>query len=240
MVGGKNFEKKQFNVAVQGKRQPGSSFSRSCSPPPSPRRVPGEGVQERSGEAEGRRPDMERHWARLVERRMRLRPATEQSVNSVFAHSSWRSVPQTLSRLPRSSVWTRDRAGPAIALGGLKHGVSPSKWRVPTARCRGGRRAKPFAISSVSGPDGKVLSKTSVKAQSDRPGSRLSHHRHPPWRDRAGTGNCGSDRPASRGKTGTTRSIVTLGSSDTRQISPQRLGRLPDSQREMKSSTAYP
>ena len=88
MVGGRNFKTQQFNAAVQGNgRQPGSSFkpfvlATALSDGVSPEQT----FKSGPGQAHRRRPGVERHRGpRRPEGAMRLRTATEQSVNSVFA-----------------------------------------------------------------------------------------------------------------------------------------------------------
>jgi penicillin-binding protein 1A len=162
MVGGRDFEKQQFNVAVQGKRQPGSAFkpfvlvtalSQGISPeraykagpmtlsvPTGKWKVTGASGLGKNGV-------------------MRLRKATEKSVNAVFAQL-------ILEVGPEKVVETAEKMGiskgitpvPAIALGGLEDGVSPLDMASAYGTlANAGRHAKPYAIQKVTGSDGKVL-----------------------------------------------------------------------------------
>ncbi len=167
MVGGRSFEKQQFNVAVQGKRQPGSAFKpfvlataldQGVSPERAFKSGPmklqvGDDVWNVTG-AHGGSKGM-----------MRLRKATEQSVNSVFAQL-------ILDVGAEEVVRTAERMGvskgiapvPAIALGGLEDGVSPLDMASAYATlAAGGKRARPYSIISVEDANGRVLSKASRK-----------------------------------------------------------------------------
>lgn len=163
MVGGRDFSTQQFNVATQGKRQPGSAFkpfvlatalSEGVSPekayPAGPVRLQvGNGTWSVTGASGGKKGPM------------RLREATEQSVNSVFAQL-------ILDVGPDKVVKTAEDLGisegvepvPAIALGGLKHGVSPLDMANAYATLAAqGTRAEPFGVLEVRDASGEILNK---------------------------------------------------------------------------------
>jgi membrane peptidoglycan carboxypeptidase len=96
---------------------------------------------------------------------MRLRPATEQSVNSVFAQLILEvGAEKVVSTATELGIETRVTPVPAIALGGLKTGVSPLEMANAYATlAAGGKRADVLSITSVEGPDGEVLSETRPK-----------------------------------------------------------------------------
>ena len=162
MVGGRDFKTQQFNAAVQGAgRQPGSAFkpfvlttalTKGVSPSaafesgPVKLRV-GDQTWSVTGAHGGRRGPM------------RLREATEQSVNSVFAQL-------ILDVTPEEVVKTAELMGlpgditpvPAIALGGLETGVTPLEMANAYATlAAGGQVSTPFGISEVKDSDGKVI-----------------------------------------------------------------------------------
>lgn len=163
MVGGKDFDTQQFNVAVQGKRQPGSAFKAFVLAA-----ALQEGVfSEKSFESGASKfPVGDQTWSVTGASGgrsgpMRLRPATEQSVNSVFAAL-------ILDVGPKKVVETAEALGirkgidpvPAIALGGLTDGVSPLEMANAYATlAAGGKRAEPYGITEVKDPDGTVLFK---------------------------------------------------------------------------------
>jgi len=240
MVGGRDFKKQQFNVAVQGKRQPGSAFK-----PFVLATALQEGVNPeqsfKSGPLKLRVGDDT--WsvtgAHGSSKQMRLRAATEQSVNSVFAQLILEVGAELV-------VKTAEKLGiskgiepvPAIALGGLEHGVSPLEMANAYATlAAGGRRARPYSIAYVKDSDGRLLTKTKPKSVSaiDPAVAYLTTDILKGVITR-GTGTAAQiDRPAA-GKTGTTqeyRDAWFVGY--TPDIATAVWVGFPDSQREMKS-----
>lgn len=210
MVGGTDFSKQQFNVATQGRRQPGSAFKpfvlataltegvwSEKAYESGPKQFPvGSGTWKVTGASGGKKGPM------------RLRPATEQSVNSVYAQL-------ILDVSPEKVVETGEALGlhegiepvPAIALGGLKDGVSPLEMANAYATlAAGGKRAKPYAIAEVRLSDGTVKQKTkpSVKEAFDEQAAYITTDMLRGVIKR-GTGKAAAiGRPAA-GKTGTTQ-----------------------------------
>lgn len=168
MVGGRDFTTQQFNVAVQGRRQPGSAFKtfvlataldEGVSPEKSyaagPIKIPvSTGTWSVTGASGSKGP-------------MRLRPATEKSVNSVYAQLIMEVTPAKVVETAETlGIDSELDAMPAIALGGLTEGVSPLEMAEAYATlAAGGVHAEPFGISEVKGPDGTVLEKRKVKRE---------------------------------------------------------------------------
>jgi len=240
MVGGKDFATQQYNVAVQGKRQPGSSFkpfvlatalSQGVSPEqtftagPASLRV-GDQVWKVTGA----------HSGPAV---MRLRSSTEQSVNSVFAQLILKvgadKVVQTAEKLGISKGVT---PVPAIALGGLAGGVSPLEMAEAYATlAASGTHAEPYGISEVKGSDGGVL--LAAKPDTDKaidPAVAYLTTDILTGVIKRGTGTAAAiGRPAA-GKTGTTqeyRDAWFVGY--TPELATAVWVGYPDSQREMKA-----
>ncbi len=165
MVGGKDFKKQQFNVAVQGRRQPGSAFkpfvlatalSEGVSPEkgfeagPRSFNITGTGqVWKVTGAGGGRKGPM------------RLREATEKSVNSVYAQLILDvGADKVVEMAEKLGIRKGIEPMPAIALGGLKHGVSPLEMASAYGTlAAGGVRATPYGIAEVTAGK-KVLRKT--------------------------------------------------------------------------------
>lgn len=170
MVGGRDFSKQQYNVAAQGRRQPGSSFKpfllvtaleRGVFPEqtfesgPVALSVPGTKEWKVTGASGGRSGPM------------RLREALEKSVNSVFAQL-------ILDVGPDRVVETASRMGiendvvpvAAIALGGLETGVSPLEMASAYGTlAAGGVRHAPFAVGQVVNADGESIYSAEASSQ---------------------------------------------------------------------------
>lgn len=129
MVGGKNFEAKKFNLAVQGRRQAGSSFkvfvltaaiesgissSKIYSSSPLVIKLPGKDWEVHNyTEGSGGSP-------------MNLREATIKSVNAVFARLIMEVGPKNVVDVAKKmGITSQVDPNPSIALGGLQYGVSP-------------------------------------------------------------------------------------------------------------------
>lgn len=164
MVGGKDFTTQQFNVATQGRRQPGSAFKpfvlataltegvwseKAFEAGPKQFSV-GTGTWKVTGASGGKKGPM------------RLRPATEQSVNSVYAQLILDIGAEKVVKLGEAlGLHEGIEPVPAISLGGLRDGVSPLEMANAYATiAAGGKRAKPYAITEVRLADGTVKQKT--------------------------------------------------------------------------------
>ncbi len=166
MVGGRNFSKQQFNVAVQGKRQPGSAFKpfvlasalsnnisseQTFTSGPARLRLANGQTWKVTGSAAGGP--------------MRLRAATEKSVNSVFAQLILKDGPEkTVAMAHKLGVAEDLEEVPAIALGGLEHGVSPlSMAAAYSTFAAGGIATTPHSITKVVKSNGVVLMEAEPK-----------------------------------------------------------------------------
>lgn len=160
MVGGRDFATQQYNVAVQGQRQPGSSFKpfvlvtgleNDVSPEqtyesgPARLDIPGGQVWKVTGTSSGGP--------------MRLRQATEKSVNSVFAQLILDVGAETVVETAHRLGITSDlEPNPAIALGGLEDGVTPLEMASAYATlANAGTHIAPHGILEVKDSEDKVL-----------------------------------------------------------------------------------
>lgn len=162
MVGGRDFKTQQYNVAVQGHRQPGSAFKpfvltsalmnkvlpeQTFESGPRKLAVPGGQTWSVTGASGGRKGPM------------RLREATEKSVNSVYAQLILDVGADTVADTAATlGIETTITAVPAIALGGLKEGVTPMEMASAYGTlANGGVHFAPHAILEVRDANGKVI-----------------------------------------------------------------------------------
>jgi penicillin-binding protein 1A len=208
MVGGRDFATQQFNVAVQGRRQPGSAFKPFVLATALAQGTGSEEVFDSRPASFGLPNGQTWKVTGSNQDTMRLRAATEKSINSVFAKMildvGADSVVETASRMGITEDVT---PVPAIALGGLERGVSPLEMAAAYGTlAAGGTAAIPYGLSEVTDGNGKVLhsAETSASAALDPAVAYLTTDMLKGVITR-GTGTAaGIGRPAA-GKTGTTQ-----------------------------------
>lgn len=171
MVGGHDFKTQQFNVAVQGLRQPGSAFK-----PFVLATALGQAVAPEKEFYSGARSFKVGSQTWKVtgahgggKGTMRLRKATEQSVNSVYAQLILDvGAEQVVTTAEDMGITEKLTPVPAIALGGLETGVSPLEMaRAYSTFATNGQRPTPFGVSKVADPSGKILMKAKPKIKQD-------------------------------------------------------------------------
>jgi penicillin-binding protein 1A len=163
MVGGKNYALSQFNVAADGHRQAGSSFktfvlSRALADSVSPDQtydsssprtinIPGGGVWKVH--------NYEGHGSGT----MTIRDATIHSVNVVFAQLIMDVGPSRVAELAKTmGIQTPVDPDPAIALGGLRIGVTPLEMASAYGTLAdNGVHAVARSTSKVTDADGNVV-----------------------------------------------------------------------------------
>lgn len=211
MVGGKGFESYKFNLAVQGRRQPGSAFKpfvlitaleKGISPlkpyETTPVTIPIKGEKE---------PWNVDNYGD-VKSPVSLRDGTIYSINTVFARLIMEVTPEAVVKTAaKMGIVTPLEPRPSIALGGLKIGVSPLEMAAAFGTLANfGNRCYPSPVVRVTDSNGKIIE--SAKKKSVRVlDPKITLMANDILRDviSKGTGiRANIDRP-SAGKTGTTQ-----------------------------------
>ncbi|MBA4370915.1 MAG: hypothetical protein C0418_04980 [Coriobacteriaceae bacterium] len=160
MVGGENYSKNKFNLATQGRRQPGSAFKtfvlvtalEKGMPPyryvnsssPAVIQLPGRDWVVSNSEGSG-------HGAMSIEN------ATKHSVNAVFARLIAELKPEAVAKVAkRMGIASPVPAFHAIALGGLGVTVLDMATAYGTLAANG-VHYPPTAITKIVGPDGALV-----------------------------------------------------------------------------------
>ena len=164
MIGGRDFKTGQFNLAAQGRRQPGSAFKpfvlvaaleKGVSPDRQFETSP-LSVKVKDGMW-----NVTNYENGFTTGQLTLRAATDWSVNAVFARLVLEVGPASVvDAAKRMGITTPLNADPAIALGGLTNGVSPLEMASAYGTlASGGMRVEPTAIRMVSDGSGRVVLK---------------------------------------------------------------------------------
>lgn len=169
MVGGKDFKTEKFNLAVQGKRQAGSSFKTfvlvaAVEAGVSPSKMYESGPV--TFQIPGSKPW---HVENYVEGSggppMTLREGTIRSVNCVYARLIMEvGAKNVVTVAKKMGITSQLDPYPAIALGGLRVGVSPLEMASAYGTLANmGVHCKPLAILKVTDAEGKILEKNKVE-----------------------------------------------------------------------------
>jgi penicillin-binding protein 1A len=171
MVGGRDFNKSKYNLALSNNRQPGSSFktfvfaaaiengispSDTYDSSPCKIDVPGSVPWEVNNYTEGSGYGP-----------MTLREALVKSVNVVFAHLIMDVGPQKVVDLAKKmGITSNINANPAIALGGFAHGPSVLEMANAYATlANGGKHLPPVAITKVTDSQAKLIEQYQPKPE---------------------------------------------------------------------------
>lgn len=162
MVGGRDFEKDKFNLAVQARRQPGSAFK-----PFVLVTALGEGVRPTdvfsaapySVEVTDGVWTVQNYENTVTSGSMTLAAATDWSVNAVYARLIMKIGAEDVVAIAKAmGITTTLEPNPAIALGGLRTGVSPLEMASAYGTiASGGMRRVPTGIVRVTDDAGQVV-----------------------------------------------------------------------------------
>jgi penicillin-binding protein 1A len=164
MIGGRDFGTEQYNLAVQGRRQPGSAFKpfvlvAALESGVSPDRTFDTSpytVKVKDGYWK-----VENYENGFTQGRLTLRAATDWSVNAVYARLIMEVGPEkVVGAAKRMGITSPLEPNPAIALGGLSKGVSPLEMASAFGTlASGGVRVPPQAIVEVTDDRGNLVFK---------------------------------------------------------------------------------
>jgi penicillin-binding protein 1A len=167
MVGGKDFTARKFNLAVQGHRQPGSAFKTFVLATALKEGVPATKTYS-AGTFTVAMPGKDwtvTNYSKQSYGSMTVREATIHSVNCVYARMIMDVGPQkVVDMAKRLGIVTPLNPNPAIALGGLKTGVSPLEMASAYGTlANSGTYCKPFAIKKVTDANDRIIYETETQ-----------------------------------------------------------------------------
>jgi len=162
MVGGRDFQGNQFNLAAQGHRQPGSAFKPFvlvCALEEGVRPEQQFDASPYSVRVEDGVWNVENYENAFTEGRLTLSAATNWSVNAVYARLIMQVGPEDVAATAREmGIASPIQANPAIALGGLSTGVTPLEMASAYGTiASGGYRIEPTGIVRVTDDQGELV-----------------------------------------------------------------------------------
>jgi penicillin-binding protein 1A len=212
LVGGRDFAENQFNLATQGRRQPGSAFKpfvlvTALQEGIRPEDVfPATPYSARVKDGVWR---VDNYENSKTTPKMTLRAATDWSVNAVYARLIMKVGPADVVKTAHAmGITTPMDPDPAIALGGLKTGVSPLEMASAYGTiAAAGLHVPPVAVERVEDDKGHVIYTPSSEARraiSENVAVKTALMLHDVVEH--GTGTAAKMKVWAAGKTGTTQS----------------------------------
>lgn len=161
LVGGTDFEKAKYNLAVQGHRQAGSAFKVFVLTTAIDKGIsPAQAYDSSPGLLELPGPDWNvDNYDGQGHGMMTLQQATIRSVNAVFARLIVEVGADNVAKMAmRMGIKTKIEPYPAIALGGLQQGVTPFEMASAYGTLANqGHHIEPTAITKITDANDKIL-----------------------------------------------------------------------------------
>lgn len=166
MVGGRDFQNVKYNLATQGKRQPGSSFKmfvlvtalmQGISPDDTFNSSSPQTIKVSNNPHD--KPWIVRNCEGGGYGMMRLRDATVKSVNAVYANVTMRVGPENIAKTAHAmGIKTKIDHYPSIGIGGLTIGVSPLEMASAYGTLANqGVHVEPMAVTKITDAEGHVI-----------------------------------------------------------------------------------
>ena len=164
MVGGRDFKTLKYNLATQGRRQPGSSFKVFVLVAALESGISPQTQFNGSSPVQIKIPDSMEVWTvnnaeGSAYGNISIWEATVKSVNAVFAQLIMKvGPPKVVEVAKRMGINEKIEPYPAIAIGGLTTGVSPLEMASAFGTlATNGERAQPIAIAKIVDSKGNVI-----------------------------------------------------------------------------------
>lgn len=163
MVGGKDYNTSKFNIVTQGKRQPGSVFKVPVLMEAIRQNINPQKTYNPNGpisiDIKGSKPwIVDNYGGQKYEGNMSLVDATINSVNVVYAQLIMEIGSKNVEKLLNNMDIPDIGSNPAIALGGLEHGITPLELsRIFTTLATGGLYREPICITKITDSKGNIL-----------------------------------------------------------------------------------
>ena len=163
LIGGKDYSKSKFNIAIQGKKQPGSVFKTLVLTESINQHLSPDDKYNPNGPITIKIPSgpdwkVDNFGGEKFKGDMTVIDATIHSVNVVYAQLMMKTGPDNVERLCNDMEIYEIGNNPAIALGGLEKGITPlDVTKIFATLASGGVYHQPVCILKITDSEGKVF-----------------------------------------------------------------------------------
>ncbi|MDD3777070.1 MAG: PBP1A family penicillin-binding protein [Actinomycetota bacterium] len=163
LIGGKDYQKNKFNIATQGKRQPGSVFKVMVLAEALRQHIPMQTTYNPNGPITIELPQspswqVDNYGGQKFDRELNIEEATIHSVNVIYAQLMMEVGAENVEALCQEMDIQDIGSNPAIALGGLEVGVTPLDIsKAFSTFAAGGIYHPPVSILKITDAQGNAL-----------------------------------------------------------------------------------